>query len=235
MGDTGIGALLIRLRTARGWTQQRVADEYNALEGRAAKTGKKIGRYERGARIPVPYTRKHLAQAFGVDVAVLDRAVAVSKSLRGEDDRAPEPPQERPARPVVPSCSGVGAVWADAVVSADFARFIAQRNADELVVVQLEADVARLARAYVSHPLLELYVEIKRLRDGRSSYCADASILGRPLTCMSRPAGCADCPRTSAWTWATTTLRPRMPVSPVRAPRRPGTKACWPGCRQWSP
>lgn len=51
-------------------------------------------------------------------------------------------------------------------MSADFARFIAQRNADEFVVEQLEADVARLARAYVSHPLLELYVEIKRLRDG---------------------------------------------------------------------
>lgn len=166
MGDTGIGALLVRLRTARGWTQQRVADEYNALEGRAAKTGKEIGRYEREARIPVPYTRKYLAQVFGVDIAVLDRAVAVSKSLRGEEGSASEPAQERPARPSVPLRPGVGAVSSDAVVSADFARFIAQRNADEFVVEQMEADVARLARAYVSHPLLELYVEIKRLRDG---------------------------------------------------------------------
>ncbi|MFE9170476.1 helix-turn-helix domain-containing protein [Streptomyces kebangsaanensis] len=161
MSDTGIGALLVRLRTARGWTQQRVADEYNALEGRAAKTGKEIGRYEREARVPVPYTRKYLARVFGVDVAVLDRAVAVSKSLRGGGDSAPERPQEWPVRrSAVPVCSGVGAV------SADFARFIAQRNADEFVVEQLEADVARLARVYVSHPLLELYVEIKRLRDG---------------------------------------------------------------------
>lgn len=30
----------------------------------------------------------------------------------------------------------------------------------------MEADITRLARSYVSHPLLELYVEIKRLRNG---------------------------------------------------------------------
>ncbi|AJT63865.1 hypothetical protein T261_2180 [Streptomyces lydicus] len=36
----------------------------------------------------------------------------------------------------------MSAVSADAVVSADFARFIAQRSADEIAVEQLEADVA---------------------------------------------------------------------------------------------
>lgn len=162
MGNTGIGALLVQLRTAHGWTQQRVADEYNALEGRAAKTGKEIGRYEREARIPVPYTRKYLAQVFGIDVAVLDRAVAVSKSRQGGDIAT----WSSAARPAVPSLFGLGVVSTDAAVSADFARLIAQRNADEFVVEQLEADIARLARAYVSHPLLELYVEIRQLRDG---------------------------------------------------------------------
>lgn len=105
---------------------KRVADEYNALEGRAAKTGKEIGRYEREARIPVPYTRKHLAQVFGVDVAVLDRAVAVSKSRQRGDGAT----GSSPARSAVPPRSGVGAVSADAVMSADFARFIALRNAN---------------------------------------------------------------------------------------------------------
>ncbi|MFE4669357.1 helix-turn-helix domain-containing protein [Streptomyces sp. NPDC056716] len=166
MDDTGIGALLGRLRTARGWTQQRVADEYNALEGRAAKTGKEIGRYEREARFPVPYTRKYLALVFGVDVSVLDRAVALSKSLRSAESYASGISRERPARTAGPSGSGVGPVSADAEMSAEFARFIAQRNVDEFVIEQLEADVARLARGYVSHPLLELYVEIKHLRDG---------------------------------------------------------------------
>ncbi|MDW4907550.1 XRE family transcriptional regulator [Streptomyces sp. ADMS] len=165
MGDTGIGALLVRLRTARGWTQQRVADEYNSLEGRAAKTGKEIGRYEREARVPVPYTRKYLAQVFGVDAAVLDQAVAFSRSRRG-DGGTTEDALELSARPSARPNSAAVAVSADAVASADFARFLAQRNADEFVVEQLEADVARLARVYVSHPLLELYIEIKRLRDG---------------------------------------------------------------------
>ncbi|MFD3565023.1 helix-turn-helix domain-containing protein [Streptomyces sp. NPDC058686] len=164
MGDTGIGALLVRLRTSRGWTQQQVADEYNVLEGRAAKTGKEIGRYEREARVPVPYTRKHLAQVFGVDVAVLDRAVAVSRRRR--DGASSVETVEEHAPPVPAPRSATGVVSADASASAEFARFVAVRNADELVVEQLEADVARLARSYVSHPLLELYVEIRQLRDG---------------------------------------------------------------------
>ncbi|MFG3035948.1 helix-turn-helix domain-containing protein [Streptomyces sp. NPDC048330] len=165
MGETGIGALLVRLRTARGWSQQRVADEFNALEGRSAKTGKEIGRYEREARVPVPYARKYLAQVFGVDVAVLDRAVAVSK---GQWDGA-DPAGVENVPSVLPSEDTLvrgDPLSEDAVRSAEFARFIAQRNADEFVVEQLEADVGRLARAYVSHPLMEQYVEIKRLRDG---------------------------------------------------------------------
>ncbi|MFJ3822338.1 helix-turn-helix domain-containing protein [Streptomyces nodosus] len=163
MGDTGIGALLVRLRTARGWSQQRVADEYNALEGRSAKTGKEIGRYEREVRIPTPYARKHLAQVFGVDVALLDQAVAISKGRRdGAGDGEVVLPVPAPTAP----CASGDRLSEDAVRSADFARFIAQRNADEFVVEQLEADVHRLARMYVSHPLMEQYVEIKRLRDG---------------------------------------------------------------------
>lgn len=164
MGDTGIGALLLGLRRGRGWTQQTVADKYNALEGRAAVTGKEIGRYEREARIPVPYTRSHLALVFAVEIGVLDRAVSISKRRRGDADGAESLDDLVVASPAERSVAC--AVSADASSSAEFARFIAQRNADELVVEQLEADVARLARSYVSHPLLELYVEIKQLRDG---------------------------------------------------------------------
>ncbi|MQS35476.1 helix-turn-helix domain-containing protein [Streptomyces katsurahamanus] len=165
MGDTGIGALLVRLRTARGWSQQRVADEFNTLEGRSAKTGKEIGRYEREARIPVPYARNYLAQVFGIDAVLLDQAVAFSRSRR---DGAGTAEVEIGLSAPMPESSQVrgDALSADAVQSADFARFIAQRNADELVVEQLEADVCRLARTYVSHPLMEQYIEIKRLRDG---------------------------------------------------------------------
>ncbi|MEU6383093.1 XRE family transcriptional regulator [Streptomyces bauhiniae] len=162
MHESGIGPLLVRLRTERAWSQQRVAEEYNTLEGSAAKTGKEIGRYERETRIPVPYTRRYLARVFSIDVVVLDRAVAVSKSRKSELEPAPERRlQIQGAYPL----SG-RAVSDDAATSADFARFIAARNADEIVVEQLETDVAWLARSYVSHPLLELHLQIKRLRDG---------------------------------------------------------------------
>lgn len=164
MGDTGIGALLTRLRTERGWTQQRVADEYNALEGRCTKTGKEMGRYERETRIPVPYTRRYLAKVFGVGVAVLDQAAAVSKRRRSGEGGTVR--VQELVRQQAPPRSPAEAVTADAAAAADFARFIAQRNAAESVVEQMEADVAQLARAYVSHPLLELYVEIKQSRDG---------------------------------------------------------------------
>ncbi|MDI3389450.1 helix-turn-helix transcriptional regulator [Streptomyces sp. B-S-A8] len=164
MDHTGIGALLVRLRTERGWTQQQVADECNALEGRAAKTGKEIGRYEREARIPVPYTRRYLALVFDVEVSLLDRAVAVSKGKTGRADAAGLPEISQPRSPAPTSV--LGEVSADASSSAEFALFIAQSNADEFVVEQLESDVARLARSYVSHPLMELYVEIRQLRDG---------------------------------------------------------------------
>ncbi|MFJ8729762.1 helix-turn-helix domain-containing protein [Streptomyces bauhiniae] len=164
MRESGIGALLVRLRTERGWSQQQVADKYNTLECSTAKTGKEIGRYERETRIPVPYTRKYLARVFSVDVAVLDRAVAVSRSRKTAPGSATEPRHQ--LSPEGAYQLSVRDVSDDAAISADFARFIATRNADEIVVEQLEADVAWLARSYVSHPLLELHQQIKRLRDG---------------------------------------------------------------------
>lgn len=53
----------------------------------------------------------------------------------------------------------------DAAASAEFARHITVRNADAVTVVQLESDVARLARQFVSHPLSEVISEIRDLRD----------------------------------------------------------------------
>ncbi|WP_406454735.1 hypothetical protein OH768_17705 [Streptomyces sp. NBC_01622] len=99
-----------------------MADEYNALEGRATKTGKEIGRYEREVRIPVPYTRKYLAQVFGVDAGELDRAVAISKSRRNGGGPA-EAQQTLPAQRMAHPRTAVGAVSVDAVDSAEFARF----------------------------------------------------------------------------------------------------------------
>ncbi|WP_267241720.1 helix-turn-helix domain-containing protein [Streptomyces sp. PR69] len=53
---------------------------------------------------------------------------------------------------------------ADAAESAQFARFLTARNVDATVIHQLDSDVARLARQFVSHPLEELFADIRDLR-----------------------------------------------------------------------
>lgn len=90
-----IGELLIRLRTERGWTQQQVADAYCEASGTFTKDAREVGRWERGGRIPVPFTRRHLATVFGVPVGMLDRAAGAGRQVR----RSVEPPP-RSADPV---------------------------------------------------------------------------------------------------------------------------------------
>ncbi|WP_432146715.1 XRE family transcriptional regulator [Streptomyces sp. bgisy084] len=167
----GIGELLVRLRHARGSvTQAKIAAEYNEVEGSSVPTmtGKEIGRYEREVRLPSERTRGFLARVFGVDSAMLDQAHAVSRR-RKADERGKAAPSDSTAvmatarRAALPpsSCE----LAADAARSARFARLIALTNSDASTVEQLDADVARLARHFVSRPLKELYAEIRELRD----------------------------------------------------------------------
>jgi transcriptional regulator with XRE-family HTH domain len=163
--ELGIGALLARLREELGRTQQQIADAYNELERNEipSVTGKEIGRYERESRVPSARTRGILAQIFDLDPVLLDRAAAVSKRRRAEKRR--ESTEVAVATsPAVAVPLSRWALAADAAESARFARFIVSTNSDETTVEQLDADVARLARHFVSRPLAELYAEIRRTR-----------------------------------------------------------------------
>ncbi|MGW8557961.1 XRE family transcriptional regulator [Streptomyces tubercidicus] len=171
MDESGIGELLVRLRSARGSvTQAKIAAEYNEVEGSSVPTmtGKEIGRYEREVRLPSERTRGLLARVFGVDSALLDQAHAVSRRRKAAErgKASPSVPMAEtvPARREVASPSTC-ALAADAAQSARFARFIASTNSDATTVEQLDADIARLARHFVSRPLKELYAEIRELRD----------------------------------------------------------------------
>ncbi|MFI9724521.1 helix-turn-helix domain-containing protein [Streptomyces sp. NPDC052396] len=161
MAETGIGALLAQLRDDLGWSQQRVADEYNKVEGRSAMTGKEIGRYERESRVPTSRTRGFLAVVFGVDPLTLDHAAGITKRRKAEG-RSLSLPTPRDHLLAPPSHR---ALAADASASARFSRFIASRNTDACAVEQLDAEVFSLARQYVSHPISELYAGIRGLRD----------------------------------------------------------------------
>ncbi|WP_037959130.1 helix-turn-helix domain-containing protein [Streptomyces violens] len=170
MSEIGIGECLARLRADLDWSQQQVADRYNEVEGRSVMTGKEIGRYERESRTPTPRTRGHLAEVFGIDSLVLDRAAAVTKRRRKEAQTSSVAllgsdagDSAAAAVAVLPPSRHVLA--ADAAASAQFARFIAARNTDEHAVEQLDAEVASLARHFVSRPLSELYAGIHSLRN----------------------------------------------------------------------
>ncbi|WP_414166934.1 helix-turn-helix domain-containing protein [Streptoverticillium reticulum] len=161
MAETGIGALLAQLRDDLGWSQQRVAEEYNKAEGRSAMTGKEIGRYERESRVPTSRTRGFLAVVFEVDPLTLDRAAGITKRRKAEGQSLNVPtPRDRLLAP--PSRR---ALAADASASARFSRFIASRNTDACAVEQLDAEVFSLARLYVSRPVSEMYAGIRGLRD----------------------------------------------------------------------
>ncbi|MFI2209603.1 multiprotein-bridging factor 1 family protein [Streptomyces sp. NPDC020141] len=97
-----IGELLVRLRTARGWTQQQVADAYCRESATVAKDAREVGRWERGVRIPVPFARGHLAAVFGVPLTVLDRAAAVSRRDRGAVPVRPVEDAPRPSAVTFP-------------------------------------------------------------------------------------------------------------------------------------
>ncbi|MEW1655705.1 XRE family transcriptional regulator [Streptomyces sp. NPDC093707] len=170
MGELGIGELLVRLRRGRGSvTQAQIAADFNAVEGSAVPrlTGKEIGRYEREQRLPNSRTRGILAQVFGVDRALLDRAHAVSRRRQGEEclPAVPAPESAAVTARDVPSFPSPPVLAADAVDSAKFARFLASRNVTATTVEQLDADAARLACMFVSHPWGELYGEIRYLRN----------------------------------------------------------------------
>ncbi|MCC3772831.1 XRE family transcriptional regulator [Streptomyces sp. UNOC14_S4] len=159
MAEAGIGTLLVQLRDDLGWSQQRVADEYNKAEGRSAMTGKEIGRYERESRVPTSRTCSFLAVVFGIEASALDRAASVTKK-RKKAGRCSSPSVERVTSP--PSRRSLAV---DAAASARFSRFVAARNTDAGAVEQLDAEVFTLARQYVSRPLSELYTGIRELRD----------------------------------------------------------------------
>lgn len=77
-----VATLIARLRRERGWAQSRLAELLNATSGRAGALDRhSINRWERGKRTPGPVWLPYLADVFGVDQTVLERAVAVQRGV----------------------------------------------------------------------------------------------------------------------------------------------------------
>ncbi|MEZ0065554.1 DNA-binding XRE family transcriptional regulator [Streptacidiphilus sp. MAP12-20] len=149
---------LIERRKAVGHTQESLAE---AME--VDRTT--VGRWESGHAAPQPWMRPKLAGVFGITV---DQLADLLDRLDGPTGARPEivpvqlPQAQRPASPR----DMVAAIATDSAESALFLRFASTTNVDEILLEQLEADIARLAVEYVSRPVPDLIHEISSMRRG---------------------------------------------------------------------
>ena len=80
MGDVrSIGPLIRRLRTERGWSQERLAERVNDVSGRPTNTRHEVYRWETGKRVPRTWL-PHLAEVFDVPQERLEQATAADSS-----------------------------------------------------------------------------------------------------------------------------------------------------------
>jgi hypothetical protein len=78
VGQERLGVLLHRLRTGRGWSCQRLAEELNDCSGRHTLTRIEVWRYEREKRLLGRTWLPYYARVLGVAQEELERARAVS-------------------------------------------------------------------------------------------------------------------------------------------------------------
>ncbi|WP_255292721.1 transcriptional regulator [Micromonospora sp. WMMA1996] len=80
-GPRLLGPLLVELRSARGWSQQRVAAELCAASGVPTLTRHEVSRWERQVRLPGDFWSAWLATVLGVPGELIAEAAARSRRL----------------------------------------------------------------------------------------------------------------------------------------------------------
>ncbi|MCP3819361.1 helix-turn-helix domain-containing protein [Streptomyces sp. A3M-1-3] len=153
---------LRRLRREQRWTQaqaaQRVCAQVQAATGRDPELDANwISRLERGAITwPSGDYRAALCAVFQVGS---EAELGLHPKRSNQHTGAPPSP-DTSAEPA----DELGSIAADSELSARLARHAAATNVNALVLEQLDADVERLARDFVSRPLPLLIPEIRTLR-----------------------------------------------------------------------
>jgi transcriptional regulator with XRE-family HTH domain len=72
--EESLGPLLARVRSARGWSQLRVAELLCAASGTPTLTRHEVSRWERGERIPSAYWQGWLALVLDIPTGTLTAA-----------------------------------------------------------------------------------------------------------------------------------------------------------------
>ena len=146
---------LIERRKAVGHTQESLAEAMGVDRTT-------VGRWESGHAAPQPWMRPKLAGVLDITVDQLAELFAETdgKSARPNPALVRLPQVHRAAS----TRDLVTAIATDSAESALFLRFASSTNVDDMLLEQLEADVARLAVEYVSRPVPDLIHEISALR-----------------------------------------------------------------------
>ncbi|MFD0883972.1 helix-turn-helix transcriptional regulator [Streptosporangium algeriense] len=155
---------LIQRREAIGHTQESLAE---ALQ--VDRTT--IGRWESGRGAPQPWMRPKLARALKVSAEQLATLLATPPEALEDASRSGSKGAGRDISPIRDHNAYQGediamAVAADSAESALFLRFASTSNVDDILLEQLDADIAKLAADYVSRPVSELFHGIGALRQG---------------------------------------------------------------------
>jgi transcriptional regulator with XRE-family HTH domain len=171
---------LAEQRKAAGFSQEQLAEQLGVERSTVA-------RWEAGETEPQPWLRPMIAQALGVTRDDLVELLTVAAAAPTGDDRSEyalrHPASVDPGTVAVrrsdrsrTSEAGVGTldlhsaelpahlVSVDARTAARFARQVSANAVNELTLEQIDADVRRIARQYVSHPLDGLFLGIRELR-----------------------------------------------------------------------
>lgn len=153
---------LIQRRAAVGHTQESLAEAIQVDRTT-------VGRWESGRASPQPWIRPKLARALGLAADqladLLATPCAVAEAV-GPPSRVRDASPLSPARRTNDEGDLVAAVAADSAESVLFLRFASASNVDDMLLEQVDADIARLARDYVSKPVSELFHDIGALRRG---------------------------------------------------------------------
>jgi transcriptional regulator with XRE-family HTH domain len=98
MTAESIGGFLVRIRTARGWSQLRMAAALCSVSGMPTVTRHEISRWERGERIPSGYWLGWLAATLDTPIELLERAAATARQNRARPTASRGSGSARPAR-----------------------------------------------------------------------------------------------------------------------------------------
>jgi transcriptional regulator with XRE-family HTH domain len=203
-----LGAWLRRQREDRGWTRSEMArqliraarDKGDTSVPGIDNISHNIYRWERGVVAPAERYQLYYCGAFGIPFSQFGPRGSELRAARGLAAHPPGRPDSGPAAPAAASdrgtprpAAGAAAIRREVLMPAheasEHAERAEQRGIGEATLEQFRADVTRLSLAYLTGETLDLFREMRRVRN-RISEALDRRQWPRDLSELYLLAGC---------------------------------------------